>query len=923
MTNALIKLFGLYRPTRADSLQDAQPYFYWDGSGQSHLRREEFLKIADPSERSQCLYDAPGFLDYLGPRADLNGTDILLRDLKNIGRLFELLPVGIEGQSDAYIKMLFDKALPIFSNVIPESEKATWILQFFLEDETSLAPVMEQLKAYINPQCLNSRFTEDWLGHLQKHLEQIAQDEGLFFDHQVSGNLWRARMRRVRLCLWRDGDSQSESGISEVSEKLKNAFAQAGMTLILRTPGDLYQWLSRWFAPTKKDTTSSQVLPWKAGTVGLGLLDDDQGDIVSQACSGVYPASEPNGNWYFRGQATRFICFDSLATEPPVGLFTAEQVVGKQRKVLWDSMPPEATLSLTVQFCSQTKITEHLEQIMANSRGGTSEANAKYTAAAEAQNLIAAGHKLYRVYGGIFVRAETSKELKVRAMQTEAVLSAAGLRVVAPQYDLIAQDCFLRALPFSFSRSHDRRAYIRRSRLWYADHIQRVAPIFGRSTGTGNPGFLFWNRGAQPLTFDILNPTDRKRNAHMLMLGPTGSGKTATLIYLLLQAIAVHRPRLFIITSLPTFGLFSSHLERLGLQVNHISMDDFEVSLPPFANATKLLSSRVNVDEDHVPKCDLLAEMEAVARLMITGGDAREEADLRRADMSIIRRAIIKAAEVAHFERRTTKVSDVVSAMRSFALSSDRDVNIVLDESARKKLIAHANAMDLFCQGTTGDIFDGEGSLWQEADVTVIELGMFAKKDYQAQLSVAIISLLHQINEQAERYQYDARQLVTVIDEAHILLKNSLVAPMLNNIMAMWRTFGAWLWLATQTLSQFPEHAREMLNQPEWMLALSMDQAEVDHIARFKNLSADQKTLLLSAKKAPGDYVEGVVISDVLLTLFRSVMPSLSLALAQTEKSEKAVRAEIMKQYDCDELSAAYRIAERIYQARLRGANRD
>jgi len=45
---------------------------------------------------------------------------------------------------------------------------------------------------------------------------------------------------------------------------------------------------------------------------------------------------------------------------------------------------------------------------------------------------------------------------------------------------------------------------------------------------------------------------------------------------------------------------------------------------------------------------------------------------------------------------------------------------------------------------------------------------------------------------------------------------------------------------------------------------------------------------LLSARKEPGKYVEGVVLSDNLEALFLSVPPPLSLALAMTEKHEKA-----------------------------------
>jgi hypothetical protein len=50
--------------------------------------------------------------------------------------------------------------------------------------------------------------------------------------------------------------------------------------------------------------------------------------------------------------------------------------------------------------------------------------------------------------------------------------------------------------------------------------------------------------------------------------------------------------------------------------------------------------------------------------------------------------------------------------------------------------------------------------------------------------------------------------------------------------------------------------------------------------------------------------------------LFRNVPPPLSLALAMTEKHEKAARAEIMREQNCSELEAVYVIAERIAQNR-------
>lgn len=57
-------------------------------------------------------------------------------------------------------------------------------------------------------------------------------------------------------------------------------------------------------------------------------------------------------------------------------------------------------------------------------------------------------------------------------------------------------------------------------------------------------------------------------------------------------------------------------------------------------------------------------------------------------------------------------------------------------------------------------------------------------------------------------------------------------------------------------------------------------------------------------------------LTKPLEALFRNVPPPLSLALAMTEKHEKAERAEIMRERNCSELQAVYLIAERIGLAR-------
>ena len=106
-----------------------------------------------------------------------------------------------------------------------------------------------------------------------------------------------------------------------------------------------------------------------------------------------------------------------------------------------------------------------------------------------------------------------------------------------------------------------------------------------------------------------------------------------------------------------------------------------------------------------------------------------------------------------------------------------------------------------------------------------------------------------------------------------------------------------------------------MLNMLEWWLCLVMPKDEIEQIGRFKDLTDEQLSLLMAARKEPKKYTEGVVLADHLNALFRVVVPAKTLALAMTEKNEKAQRRDLMKQHNCSELEAAYLVARRLEEA--------
>ena len=68
----------------------------------------------------------------------------------------------------------------------------------------------------------------------------------------------------------------------------------------------------------------------------------------------------------------------------------------------------------------------------------------------------------------------------------------------------------------------------------------------------------------------------------MLILGPTGAGKSELLVYLLQQMASVYRPRIFIIEAGGSFSLLGQHFQAYDVSVNQVTLNpNVDVSLHP------------------------------------------------------------------------------------------------------------------------------------------------------------------------------------------------------------------------------------------------------------------------------------------------------------------------------------------------------
>jgi conjugative transfer ATPase len=797
----------------------------------------------------------------------------------------------------------------------------------------------------------------------EHHMRSIAKSGGLFQDARITKMPWRGQNRRVRLVVYRRLLTEKlrsgltpEQELNLVCERIAGSLSGAGVSSERIDGAGFYEWLLPWFNP--RPTMAGDQVPadfykkvpyWGnesdkgEDTALLDLPPPPFSHDFSERLLYSTPRSDvEKGIWYFDGMPHSVVVVDKFRRAPKIGHITGEVRKGDSLNAMFDRLPEDTIMSLTMVVRPQDILEGHLNRLSKKAIGDNIASDQTREDVGKAKALLGRDHKLYRGTLAFFIRGKNEKELHDRHVSLTNVLLGGDLEPVHEGEETAGCNSYLRWMPMGYNPLEDKKEWY--TSFIFTQHLANYAPVWGRSVGTGRPGMAFFNRGGSPVTFDPLSQADRAMNAHMLVFGPTGAGKSATLVTQLCQVMGVYRPRLFIVEAGNSFGLLGEYFAKLGLSVNQVSIKPgVDISLAPYADARLLVEAtdRIEapvVDEDMLKmiddaerqaelqrrldktkpattedwenineKRDVLGELEITARLMITGGEAKEDDRLTRADRSVIRRCILDAARSC--VDRTVLTEDIITALRR---ASDGD----LKEGRAARISEMADAMELYTQGFDGQVFNREGINWPEVDVTIFDLGHFAREGNEAQMSIAYISLINAVNNIAERDQYSGRPIIMATDEGHIITKNPLVAPYSVKITKMWRKLGAWFWLATQNMADLPGTAETLLNMIEWWVCLVMPQAEVEQIARFKRLTDAQKSLLLSASKEPQKYTEGVILSKNYEFLFRTVPPSLFLALAMTEPEEKQERFEIMQEKRCSELEAAFWVAEKLDRAR-------
>ena len=249
--------------------------------------------------------------------------------------------------------------------------------------------------------------------------------------------------------------------------------------------------------------------------------DDDLpfGADFAQTLTLSMPRSdEASSTWWFDELPHTVVTVQGLRRAPDIGHMTAERPSGDHVFSLFDRLPEHTVMVLTITVKPQDLTRNHIGLVKRAAVGDSAEAALTREDAAAVEREMATGNKLYPFSMAFYVRGQDLVSLRANVNQLNALLLPNALQPITREADLLALDSYLRNLPMAYDARLDRLS--RRSRLVFSRHIANLLPLYGRSRGTGHPGLVFFNRGAEPLVFDPLHRSDRKKNAHMLILGP-------------------------------------------------------------------------------------------------------------------------------------------------------------------------------------------------------------------------------------------------------------------------------------------------------------------------------------------------------------------------------------------------------------------
>jgi len=859
-------------------------------------------------------------------------------DGRNYGAVFEVGLMHTTGKTEEYAIEKRDLVATAI-RYIPQHQQHPYVLQTFAQDE-SLESFIDEIVGYQSGFGSASSYRTEYQQMWAAHLKKLSRPGG-YFRNKRAGTRWGGIIRKVRFCLYRDLSSYDSNmyaspgeEIAEVTAQVINGLEGAGLITRLYNPADVYHWLVPWFNPKPEGAESGLALvrehplPYTEGEDYIGL--DDQ-------LFKAYPFFDVEQRCVTFNDSVHatVVSVDRFNKNPPIGTWThTENDTGQRSATAFERLPEGCIVCSTIVFVPSYQTEARLDQVSEHAKGRDERTLETKKQIGETKLHLDQSNILLPGSTYIYVSGESHAALKQNRARIMSVLRSMSFDPIEMNADLHPLDTYVKYLPFSYKPRYDK--YLYRNRLTWDRHIANLLPIYGSSMGTGNHGIVFLNPEGMPFTFDPLNRNDKTQNSFIGVLAPPGAGKSALLNQIIAATKATHNPYFVIIDVNGSFRLHQQYFEEHGLDTHYMELSpNSELSLPLFENAIEAyekeirsggtglddeqeIDLREGVDSDE--SRDPMGEMILTAKLMVTKGMEQGEKEFRPNDINMLNNAILFAAEqVKEQGGQMVRAIDVVDALWHIYDTGHifGHETRLYREDRRHRAGDMAEAMVDYTKGIKGKFFNREGSIsWPDCDLLVLDLKMLSQEGYEDILYLTFIGLMNSINTLIAKRRGHGRQTVVINDEAHIINMVRTLALFKRKSIKMWRKEGCWLWDATQNIKDYPQEAIDILGVMEWLILLKMPKAEVEALKKFRDISPEEESMISNLTAEKGKYVEGVVLSNKVRSMFRSVPPAWYLVLGQTEEEEYAERLKLMEAHGISEVQAAHRMARSVEENR-------
>lgn len=685
-------------------------------------------------------------------------------------------------------------------------------------------------------------------------------------------------------------------------------------------------------------------------------LAEVDGDYAASMLHSRIETDSDNGVIMFDGHPARFLQVERMNQIPRSGALTAEKVGDNgQISAAFDNLPPGSIFVQQTVFEESDEVLESVVDLENKTQHNDDAAALTNEQCKITKKVLALGRKMHRTDMGVFIFGTDLAELNRFTDKVKIeLINSLGLRAVSPENNLFPIESFIRHLPMVYDPALDNMR--KRGKYAWFDHCARLIPLMGRTRGaisrTRKVCFPFFNRRGELIFFD---PLDYDGNGHAVLLGPSGLGKSATLNKMIVELLLFKNARIFIAEAGESFDPLMDFLETEKMDVQRINIGTGHNSRPvaPLFNGKRardehllnLVKDERMLDEemkrmiailelqnlpyqwliekieeaksaylrsqeqfdvarekdesDKEEKKDYLGECMLISRLMVTGGNAKEDDEWRRQDDAIMTNAVIDAANIA--DALQDQIMTPLHLTKALQANSKLDD---IDSDKKRRISLMSDNVSIYTKSVRGQIFNQQCEPFKKCDCLHVELGVAQREGNEDMLALSYLSLMNMINNLAETKasEGDDRPIYVITDEAHLILKDPRIAPVAVKIVRMWRKYGAWFLAATQDFSQsFIGEARAILGVGEYFYAIKPPKDDLEILCELAKLDPNglQAKLISRAKAEQGKFTEMIIVNKARpeANLVRIVQPSFTLAIAGTDPKEKTDRSNIMEKY--------------------------